>query len=125
MPPPSQEVPVTLASKAVSVAVGSRILMLFLVLQLADMLTTAIGLAVGATEANPLAAMWFAQLGPVLGPVTCKMAAAAAVLALLARIQSRWPQKRLDWRVLLVINACYGTVVVSNLAMVATLIGLA
>lgn len=115
----------TLASKAISVAAGSRILMLFLGLQLADMLTTTIGLAVGATEANPLAAMWFAQLGPVLGPLTCKMAAAAAVLALLARIQAKWPQKQLHWRLLHVINACYGTVVVSNLAMVATLVGLA
>ncbi len=91
----------------------------FVVLQVADMVTTLFGLAVGAVEQNLVAASFFELVGPALGVPLYKLAAVAVVISLLVWIQRRWAGRRLHWHVLTAANLLYFFVVTSNLLTIA------
>jgi uncharacterized membrane protein len=102
---------------------ANRAMLVFLLLQMADIFTTAVGLSVGATELNPLPASVFSWFGPAAGLPLVKMLAAGTIIAILVRIQSRFPDKQLHWSVVRAANVAYSFVVVQNFAVILSLMG--
>lgn len=98
---------------------ANQILIFFLGIQLADVLTTMVGLSVGASEQNPLAAWCFEQIGPLLGVPLYKIAIVALVVAAILRLDRRFPARRLHWYTLRAANVYYGVVVIANLVTIA------
>lgn len=100
-------------------AATQRSLLLFVLLQAGDALTTVAGLRLGAVERNALAAAWMAFAGPVLGQATLKLLALGVIALVLRRIGLQWPQASLHWQVLGLGNVCYCLVVLNNLRVIA------
>lgn len=110
------------ANRLVVCTLANRAVLVFFLLQLADIFTTAIGLRVGATELNPIGAGIFSALGPAAGLPLLKMLAAAVIVAILVRIQTQWPDKQLHWSVVRAANVGYAFVIFSNLTVIAGLV---
>ena len=91
------------------------VLALFLVLQLADVLTTALGLRNGAVEANPAAA-WLLSVHGELAVYAVKALIVVGVVALVLVVQRRYGRV---WYALRASNVLYVLVVAIN----ATAIG--
>ncbi|MHB1007416.1 MAG: DUF5658 family protein [Chloroflexota bacterium] len=87
----------------------------YLLLNMADLMTTIIGLAVGARELNPFAARWIANMGPALGVLALKLLLAGVTIVALMRIQARRVRWGLHWNLLRLGILVYGLVVLSNL----------
>jgi hypothetical protein len=94
---------------------------MFIVLQLADVATTIIGLQAGAVELNALAVWFFTRFGTVLGLVLLKLLAAFIVIAVFVRAQLRRPEWWLHWLVLHLGNVFYAIVVFNNFQVITDL----
>jgi hypothetical protein len=112
-----------LANRLVFNTLANRAMLVFLVLQLADIFTTAVGLSVGATELNPLPASVFSWLGPAAGLPLVKLLSAGTIVAILVRIQSRFPDKQFHWSVVRAANVAYSFVVFQNFTVILSLVG--
>ena len=112
-----------LVSRIIALTTQRRVVLLFLLLQLGDILTTTVGLRAGAVEQNPFAAWWFTQVGSGLGIPLFKALASAAIVLMLVRIQSQFAAAQLHWNVLWVANVCYGLVVLSNFLTIVNVAG--
>lgn len=94
---------------------------MFLVLQVADVATTILGLSAGGAERNALAVWFLGQFGIVWGLVLLKLVAAFLVIAVFVRAQLRRPEWWGHWVVLHLGNALYATVVLHNLMVITEL----
>ncbi|MHB1007414.1 MAG: DUF5658 family protein [Chloroflexota bacterium] len=111
------------ASRLVSLTMANRVVLVFLVLQLGDILTTLVGLRVGAAELNPFAASIFGWMGPGIGIVSMKMIGAAVIVAAVTRATICQPSQRLHWGLLRAANVGYAFVVAQNANVVLNLLG--
>lgn len=94
---------------------------MFLVLQLADIATTIIGLQAGAVELNTVAVAFFSRFGTVPGLLLLKLLAATIIIVVFVRAQLRRPRWWAHWLVLHLGNAFYATVVLNNLLVITDL----
>ena len=67
------------------------ILLLFAVLQVADIVSTVFCLGNGLKEANPLAAKLFSMIGVVPGAILLKVTVGGAMAAVFVRHPQYWP----------------------------------
>lgn len=114
-----------LANRLVFSTLANRAILVFLLLQAADILTTAIGLSVGATELNPLPASVFSWVGPAAGLPLVKALSAGTIVAILVRLQSRFPDKNLHWGMMRAANVVYSFVIFQNFSVILSLVGVA
>lgn len=113
------------ANRLVYSTLANRAMLVFLLLQLADIFTTAVGLSVGAVELNPLPASVFGWLGPAAGLPLVKLFSAGTILLILARIQARFPEKQFHWSMMRAANVAYSFVVFQNFTVILNLVGVA
>jgi Domain of unknown function (DUF5658) len=92
----------------------NRQLAVFAGLQGLDVLTTLVGFAGGASEANPVIAHFLPMLGPVAGLVVGKLLTVAVIFAFMYFKPTA--NTKNGWRF---VNVGFGLVIVSNLTVLA------